>query len=102
MGVVNAGSSPAPALQDSLTGKTSTVLFLQILVVGPLNSWCGGFTAAPQPFTNECGQDYISKIAPILPLLVIRFGRMPAGLQPFMLSILLLLVAALFKEKNHG
>lgn len=59
MGVVNAGSSPAPALQDSLTGKTSAVLFLQILVVGLLNFWCGGVTAAPQPFTNECWQDYI-------------------------------------------
>lgn len=34
MGVVNAGSSPAPALQDSLTGKTSAVLSLQTLVVG--------------------------------------------------------------------
>lgn len=54
MGVVNAGSSPAPALQDSLTGKTSAVLFLQILVVGLLNFWCGGFIGAPQPFTNEC------------------------------------------------
>lgn len=59
MGVVNAGSSPAPALQDSLTDKDDGCLFLQTLVAGFLNFWCGGFAAAPQPFTNECGQDYI-------------------------------------------
>ena len=29
MGVVNAGSNPAPALQDSLTGKTMTVYFFK-------------------------------------------------------------------------
>ena len=34
-------------------------LISSILVVGLLNFWCGGFIGAPQPFTNECWQDYI-------------------------------------------
>ena len=141
MGVVNAGSSPAPALQDSLTGKTSAVLFLQILVVGLLNFWCGGVTAAPQPFTNECWQDYIEGNFIVLRArgfkscqsLVVCLGecrqdyigfrrfdpcpqlaaeilsllspawRMPAGLQPFTLYVLPLLVAAfIIRRTNHG
>ena len=78
-------------------------LISSILVVGLLSFWCGGFIGAPQPFYERMRAGlHLLEIASILPLLVIRFGRMPTGLQPFTLSILLLLVAALFKEKNNG